>query len=443
MPGLSSLRMRRPRLTFTMAFTAPAFGAGLPAPSLIARAAAGAPQARGYQRSRSSRLPAMARRTGLGWSLLRLRAAPQRRRPTPTIPGLVQQLRAFRARCTLCSGLAASLGIPGGSRAAHPASRPSGQETNASSGTSGSRGHFPRPMSGCRRGRGTRVRASARVCASWLPVRRPQGAGGRGAALHPRAGVPGGSALAPPPGDPRRRRLDRVPAPEDRARIPETLQCRSWLGLSPRAPRHAEAQPRGGGRAGKPGSGVDPFRRGRPGGARLCFCCPLVPAPRAPPRASAAIPSPQNTPARRPSGVTSRALTPTAQGRKPLNVVCLGSGDGCGFWDHPRSRLHLNGFRHPSLPAPPNPRPRLKRRLDLNRHSPRCPPAPTPSQARARAEVSPELSLQLEPNRRGRPRSTKGSVPKGHFWSDALSSEGFSPRKQSHVFTPITFIHGG
>ena len=183
---------------------------------------------------------------------------------------------------------------------------PSGQETNASSGTSGSRGHFPRPMSGCRRGRGTRVRASAHVCASWLPVRRPQGAGGRGAALHPRAGVPRGSALAPPPGDPRRRRLDRVPAPEDRPRIPETLQCRSWLGLSPRAPRHAEAQRRrGGGRAGKPGSGVDPFRRGRPGGARLCFCCPLVPAPRAPPRASAAIPSPQNTPARRPSGVTS------------------------------------------------------------------------------------------------------------------------------------------
>lgn len=120
MPGLSSLRMRRPRLTFTMAFSAPAFGAGLPAPSLIARAAAGAPQARGYQRSRSSRLPAVARRTGLGWSLLRLRAAPQRRRPTPTIPGLVQQLRAFRARCSLCSGLAASLGIPGGSRAAHP-----------------------------------------------------------------------------------------------------------------------------------------------------------------------------------------------------------------------------------------------------------------------------------------------------------------------------------
>lgn len=248
----------------------PCFGAGLPVLSLIARAAARPPQAPGYQRPRSSRLPAAARRTGL----LRPRVAPQHRPPPrdlfsssePSGPGVPSAQGWPHCRASLA---APALRIP-------PPS-PSGQETKASSGASGSRGRCPRGMPGCGLGRGTSVGPCARVCASWLPVRRPRGAGGRGAVLHPRPAVP--EAAPPPllPGDPRRRRLDRVPVPEDTAPIPESLQAGVDSASAPGRP-HAEARPRRGG-----GRSEDPFRRGRPGGARLCFCCPLVPAPRAPP----------------------------------------------------------------------------------------------------------------------------------------------------------------
>lgn len=64
--------------------------------------------------------------------------------------------------------------------------------------------------------------------------------------------------------------------------------------------------------------------------------------------------------------------------QKPLALVYMESGDGRGFWDQPRPPLHLNGFRHPS---PPNPRPQLNRRSDLNRCSSHRSPAPTPRQA--------------------------------------------------------------
>lgn len=172
--------MRRRRLT---AFTAPAFGAGLPVPSLTARAAAGPPQARGYQRPRSSRLPASARRTGL----LLPGVAPQHRPPPrdlfsssePSWPGVPSAQGWPFCRASLA---APALRIP-------PPS-PSGQEKKASSGASRSRGRFPRRTPGCGLGRGTSVPACARVCASWLPARRPPGAGGRGAVSHPRPAVP-------------------------------------------------------------------------------------------------------------------------------------------------------------------------------------------------------------------------------------------------------------
>lgn len=196
----------------------------------------------------------------------------------------------------------------------------------------------------------------------------------------------------------------------------------------PQGAPHAEAQPRrGGGRAGKPCAGVDPFRRGRPGGARLCFRCPLVPAPRAPPVNTQA--QPRKDPC--PPPLRSHQGSPHSHSTRAeaLERRLFGVRRWMWFLGSPTPSSPSQRLQTPFFPRPPHPEPQAEEAIRLNRHSPRYPPAPTPSQAGARAEVSPELSLQLEPNRRGRPRSTKGSVPKGHFWSDALSSEGFSPRK--------------
>ena len=127
--------------------------------------------------------------------------------------------------------------------------------------------------------------------------------------------------------------------------------------------------------------------------------------------------------------------------RKPLDLVCLGSGYGPGFWDQPRPLIHFNSFRHPHLQPPPRPQP--KRRSALNRRSPLFSPSRTPSSGGRELRFLRSSLCNWSQTRRGRPQSTKGSVPKGHFWSDALSSEGFSPRKQYHAFTQITFILGG
>ena len=185
------------------------------------------------------------------------------------------------------------------------------------------------------------------------------------------------------------------------------------------------------------------------------LCCPLVPAPRPRPAKVQAEGFPSSLRLPKPLLLLCHSLNPHSHSLRPKrrssggeapDLVYLGSGDGWGFWDHPHPP-----FAHPLVSISESrgysgtlpPRPQLKRRSDLNRCSPLCSPTPTPSQAGTglrflRGSLSVGARLTEVPL-----QNAKGSVPKGHFWSDPLSSEGFSPWKQRHTFTQITFIHGG